>query len=46
MTPNLIRQTAVVLSNLLDFNSPADAKLGDFFKNNRDLGTKRARVCC
>lgn len=40
MTPNLIRQTAVVLSNLLDFNSPADAKLGDFFKNNRDLGTK------
>jgi len=28
------------LSNLLDFNSPADAKLGDFFKNNRDLGTK------
>lgn len=40
MTPNLIRQAAVVLSNLLDFNSPADAKLGDFFKNNRDLGTK------
>jgi len=40
MTPNLIRQAAVVLSNLLDFNSPADAKLGDFFRNNRDLGTK------
>lgn len=40
MTPNLIRQAAVVLSNLLDFNSPADAKLSDFFRNNRDLGTK------
>jgi len=40
MTPNLIRQAAVVLSNLLDFNSPADVKLGDFFRNNRDLGTK------
>lgn len=40
MTPNLIRQTAIILSNILDFNSPADAKLGDFFKNNRDLGTK------
>jgi len=40
MTPNLIRQAAVVLSNLLDFNSPADAKLGEFFRNNRDLGTK------
>lgn len=40
MTPNLIRQTAIMLSNILDFNSPADAKLGDFFKNNRDLGTK------
>lgn len=40
MTPNLIRQAAVVLSNLLDFNSPADVKLSDFFRNNRDLGTK------
>lgn len=40
MTPNLIRQAAVVLSNLLDFNSPADAKLGEFFRNNRELGTK------
>lgn len=40
MTPNLIRQAAVVLSNLLTFSSPADAKLGEFFRNNRDLGTK------
>jgi 16S rRNA (cytosine967-C5)-methyltransferase len=40
MNPNLIRQAAVVLANLLDFNSPADAKLSEFFRNNRDLGTK------
>ena len=40
MTPNLIRQAAIVLSNLLEFNSPADAKLSEFFRNNRDLGTK------
>jgi 16S rRNA (cytosine967-C5)-methyltransferase len=30
----------MVLTNLLEFNSPADAKLSDFFRNNRDLGTK------
>jgi 16S rRNA (cytosine967-C5)-methyltransferase len=29
-----------MLSNILDFNSPADAKLSEFFRNNRDLGTK------
>ncbi len=40
MNANLIRQAAVVLANLLDFNSPADAKLSEFFRNNRDLGTK------
>jgi 16S rRNA (cytosine967-C5)-methyltransferase len=40
MTPNLIRQAAVMLSNLLEFNSPADVKLSEFFRNNRDLGTK------
>jgi len=40
MTPNLIRQASVMLSNILDFNSPADAKLSEFFRNNRDLGTK------
>jgi len=40
MTPNLLRQAAMLLTNLLDFNSPADAKLGEFFRNNRDLGTK------
>lgn len=40
MTPNLIRQASVMLSNLLEFNSPADVKLSEFFRNNRDLGTK------
>jgi 16S rRNA (cytosine967-C5)-methyltransferase len=40
MTPILLRQAAMMLTNLLDFNSPADAKLGEFFRNNRDLGTK------
>lgn len=40
MTPNLIRQAAVVLSNLLTFSGPADAKLGEFFRNNRELGNK------
>ncbi|MDX1915573.1 MAG: RsmB/NOP family class I SAM-dependent RNA methyltransferase [Methylophilus sp.] len=40
MTPNLLRQAAMLLTNLMDFNSPADAKLGEFFRNNRELGTK------
>jgi 16S rRNA (cytosine967-C5)-methyltransferase len=40
MNANLIRQAAMLLSNLLDFNSPADAKLSEFFRNNRELGTK------
>ncbi len=40
MTPYLIRQTAVVIANLLNFEGPADAKLSYFFRQNRDLGTK------
>lgn len=40
MNPTLIRQASVMLSNILDFNSPADAKLGEFFRNHRELGTK------
>ena len=40
MNANLLRQAAMVLTNLLEFNSPADVKLSDFFRNNRDLGTK------
>lgn len=40
MTPYLIRQTAVVIADLLNFEGPADAKLSYFFRQNRDLGTK------
>lgn len=40
MNSNLLRQAAILLNNLLDFNSPADAKLGEFFRNHRELGTK------
>jgi 16S rRNA (cytosine967-C5)-methyltransferase len=40
MNANLIRQAAMMLANILEFNSPADVKLSDFFRNNRDLGTK------
>jgi 16S rRNA (cytosine967-C5)-methyltransferase len=40
MNANLLRQAAMLLTNILDFNNPADAKLGEFFRNNRDLGTK------
>lgn len=40
MTPELLRQTAVLLSDLLLFNSPADVKIGEFFRQHRDLGTK------
>ena len=40
MNPTLLRQAAMLLTNILEFNSPADAKLSEFFRNNRDLGTK------
>ena len=40
MNANLLRQAAMVLTNLLEFNSPADVKLSEFFRNNRELGTK------
>ncbi len=40
MTPYLIRQAAVVVADLLNFDGPADAKLSHFFRQNRDLGTK------
>lgn len=40
MNANLLRQAAMVLTNLLEFNAPADVKLGEFFRNNRELGTK------
>jgi 16S rRNA (cytosine967-C5)-methyltransferase len=40
MNENLIRQAAMLLSDILDFESPADAKMSAFFRNNRDLGNK------
>jgi len=40
MNENLIRQAAMLLSNMLDFDKPADAKMSEFFRNNRDLGNK------
>ncbi len=40
MNESLIRQAAMLLNNLLDFDSPADAKLSQFFRNNRELGNK------
>ncbi len=40
MNANLLRQAAMMLTNLLEFNSPADAKLSEFFRNNRELGSK------
>ncbi len=40
MNANLMRLSAMLLNDLLDFTGPADAKLGDFFRNHRELGTK------
>jgi len=40
MNESLIRQAAVLLNDLLDFDAPADAKLSQFFRKNRALGNK------
>ncbi len=40
MNQNLMRQTAMLLNDLLQFDSPADAKLSEFFRQHRELGTK------
>lgn len=40
MNQNLMRQTAMLLNDLLQFDSPADAKLSEFFRHHRELGTK------
>lgn len=40
MTPLLMRQTAMLLNDLLKFESPADARLSEFFRQHRELGTK------
>ena len=40
MNENLIRQAAMLLTEMLDFDRPADAIMSAFFRNNRDLGNK------
>lgn len=40
MNENLIRQAAILLTDMLDFEKPADAIMRTFFRNNRDLGNK------
>ena len=40
MNENLIRQAAVLLHDVLEFDQPADAKMSAFFRSNRDLGNK------
>jgi 16S rRNA (cytosine967-C5)-methyltransferase len=40
MTPNLLRQAAMLLNDMLSFDKPADAKMSEFFRDNRDLGNK------
>ncbi len=37
---NLLRMTGIVLADVLSNTGPADVKLGLFFKQHRDLGTK------
>ena len=37
---NLLRMTSIVLADVLSNTGPADVKLGLFFKQHRDLGTK------
>ncbi len=37
---NLLRMTSIVLADILSNTGPADVKLGLFFKQHRDLGTK------
>ncbi len=40
MNENLIRQAAILLSDMLAFERPADAEMSAFFRNNRQLGNK------
>lgn len=40
MNANLMRLAAMLLNDLLGFTGPADAKMGDFFRSHRELGTK------
>jgi 16S rRNA (cytosine967-C5)-methyltransferase len=38
--PNLLRLSGMALADVLSGTGPADAKLGAFFRQHRDLGTK------
>ena len=40
MNQNLIRQAGICLADVLTGTGPADAKLGAYFRENRDLGMK------
>lgn len=40
MNPNLLRLAGMALADVLTGTGPADVKLGWFFKQNRELGTK------
>lgn len=40
MNEHLIRQAAMLLTDMLEFDRPADAKMSAFFRNNRELGNK------
>jgi 16S rRNA (cytosine967-C5)-methyltransferase len=40
INPNLLRLAGMALADVLTLSGPADAKLGAFFRQNRELGTK------
>ena len=40
INPNLLRLAGMALADVLTISGPADAKLGAFFRQNRELGTK------
>jgi len=40
INPNILRLAGMALADVLSNTGPADAKLGWFFKQNRELGTK------
>ncbi len=40
INPNLLRLAGMALADVLTLSGPADARLGAFFRQNRELGTK------
>jgi 16S rRNA (cytosine967-C5)-methyltransferase len=40
VTPDMIEATVNVVSSILDFSQPADAVLSNYFRNNRELGSR------